>query len=322
MSNKMIITLDVGKGKTKMVTNTPKGAEIHTLDTKVQELINENVDITKDSYEVYINNKTYLVGKQAKKNESNSSSNKTNELHLISGLTCVTQALKPNSNEEVDIYLCLAVPVATVMDINLKNNYMNMWIGKHNLIVDGCEYNFEIKEVIVKSEDVAVMNVLDDVFEGNDICIIGLGELNMNAQLARDFSISNEERYTSELGSKRLKEIINSELQSFLNGEIVDDKKIIQAMETGYYWNALGKVIDSFDCIDKAKTEYLNEIFAQLSEWKMKKGSYKIVMLGGTSESLRQQIEEIEYITIPENAQFINLNGLHILANDVFDDIV
>lgn len=321
-NNEYVIALDLGKfegkaiGKRKFdVSEDIKQVKIRTKMKELNE--NEYIEIGENSYNLVYENKNIIVGENGVEAEDNYSTSKTTNMHKYIAYTIITRFLEPNTTNN-KIQIVLACPISVLKIQGAKENYKKMIKGEGiiKIIVNGQKFEFEITDIMVKTEDSCIINT-NELKNKNNIGIVGIGGLNMNylQYINGDFVVKT----SYEHGSSVLDNYIKDDLTVFLNGNIPNDNDIYMASNNGYICRKGEKVKESETIINCSKKRFLQDMNVLLAKDKIDLSNLQnLIFIGGTSIKLKNQIKELYPNIIEleneEDYQMLAVIGLYRVA--------
>lgn len=313
-TNEILLSADIGKFDSKLigrdVSLTSDDIVRVELRTNIYDLEDGFMEAEGASYEVKFNDKTYIVGEGAPKDYTGTS--KTNMIHKVALYTGITKFLNPDT-EGNKVNLVLACPISVLKIQEAKEEFKKFMKGdgEIEITVDGKNYKFTIEDITIKAEGSGVVYLYPDVFKGQDVLVIDLGGLNMGWGLYRNGSCKNEDRNIEECGTDELLKLVKEQASIYDRGNVFNDDDAMKALKD----NGI-KVAGSIDAksvpfIEKAKTNYFNEVMKNIKKYKINIDRVdKVVFVGGTTLHIKDIIgREIKHSFIPENCQWTTAEG-------------
>jgi plasmid segregation protein ParM len=317
--NEYVIALDLGKHDTKAIGRrkdaTKDDIKRVKFRTKMIELgANADMEVGEHSYYLTIGDKNIIVGEQGKEIEDNFLTSKNSQLHKYSAYVAISKYLQPNSTGN-KIQVSLACPLPVVGIKAAKENYKNMIKGEgvQKIIVNGDSFEFEITDIVIKSEDSCVI-YMEELYNEEEIGIIGFGGLNMNFLLYKDKDFIYKKAF--EHGAIKLTRYIADDLTTLRNGNIVDELTAKKALEDGYTTKKGKKEDDSIEVIQNSKRRFLTDARNLiLQDGYDIDGLKKLVFVGGTTMQIEDMItKEYPHATTFGNSQWVAVEGLYKVA--------
>ena len=313
-TNEILASADIGKFDSKLIGRDASltSDDIVRVDlrTNIYDLEDGFMEAEGASYEVKFNDKTYIVGEGAPKDYTGTS--KTNMIHKVALYTGITKFLKPDT-EGNKVNLVLACPISVLKIQEAKEEFKKFMKGdgEIEITVDGKNYKFTIEDITIKAEGSGVVYLYPEIFKGQDVLVIDLGGLNMGWGLYRNGSCKNEDRNIEECGTDELLKLVKEQASIYDRGNVFNDDDAMKALKD----NGI-KVAGSIDAksvpfIEKAKTNYFNEVMKNIKKYKINIDRVdKVVFVGGTTLHIKDIIgREIKHSFIPENCQWTTAEG-------------
>ena len=314
--NKIILSSDIGKFDTKMIGRNLKNDKVKEIcfRTKMYELAKGDVDsIEGNSYKVIFENNEYIVGEQG--SDKSSDTSKTNFLHKLCAYTSITQFIEPNTKN--DIYMVLACPLSVLQIQSAKEEYKEFIKSNKeiNIEVNGKQYSFIIKEVMIKAEGSGILYLNKDMFIDKDVAVVDLGGLNMGFSFYRNGVCKKEDRFIEELGVNNLVAKVREQLMILKGGNLITTEQAEKALNKGYLPKHGDIDSESIDKIKTAKAEYFDAILKAIREHGYKiEDMDKVVFVGGTSQKILDNISAIKHSYVPNSSNMTTVEGLYKIA--------
>lgn len=316
---KLILSADIGKYQTKLVgrfANDKSELSRVCLRTKMYDLDEGYIDVEGDtSSKIFFNNKTYIVGEQG--SEKSYGTSKTKLLHKLACYTSITKFLEPNTKNN-EIYMVLSCPLSVLLLESAKEEYKSFIKGDGavDIIVDGKNYNFEIKEIMIKSEGSGIMYLEPNLFIGQTVLVVDLGGVNMGGSLYRNKTCKREDRFIEEHGSEELIKEVRNQMSFYKNGDLISEAQAEKVLWDGYIKKG-GKVdIDSIEYVEKAKMDYYKNMLKYFKEHKIDIDILDgIIFVGGTTKHIKDIIaKNLPHAHIAADSQWSSVEGLYKIA--------
>ncbi|MDM0935652.1 recombinase [Clostridium perfringens] len=316
---KIVLSADIGKYETEL---TGRDLSLSTEDlktvrfrTKLYDLKKGYVDVEGNSYLVEFEGGKYIVGEQGQDKSFDTS--KTKFLHQIACYTAITEFLEPNTKDN-EIYMVLACPFSVLSVQEAKEEYKEFIKSKGiiNITVNGENYEFEIKDILIKAEGSGIIYLEPNLFEGKTVGIVDLGGLNMAWSLYVNGVCKKDDRFIEECGTDRLIEIVREQLSIYRKGNLVSNDTAEKALHEGGLKKA-GKIDnESTVFIEKSKEAYLDEVLKHIEAHKYNIDEIDmIVFVGGTPKHIKENISnKIIHSYIPVNSELTTVEGLYKVA--------
>lgn len=317
---KLIISADIGKYQTKLVgrfvDESKSDLKRVCLRTKMYDLAEGYMDVEGEaSSKIVFNGKTYIVGEQG--SEKSYGTSKTKLLHKLTCYAGITKFLEPNTKTN-DIYMVLSCPLSVLLVEAAKEEYKSFIKGDGpiSITVDGRNYNFEIKDIMIKSEGSGIMYLEPNLFINQTVLVVDLGGVNMGGSLYRNKTCNREDRFIEEHGSEQLLKEIRNQISIYKNGDLISDAQAEKVLWDGFLKKA-GKVdINSLEYVEKAKMDYYKDMLKYFKEHRIDINSLdSVVFLGGTTQHIKDIIaKDLPHSHIPANSQWSSVEGLYKIA--------
>jgi len=316
---KIILSADIGKYETELIGRdvelTADDRKIVRFRTKMYDLSEGYIDVEGNSHLVEMDNKSYIVGEQGQDKSEDTS--KTQFLHQLACYTAITQFIEPGTKDN-EIYMVLACPISVLLIQDAKEEYKEFIKGKGpiKIIVDGKDYEFEIKDIMIKAEGSGIVYLEPNLFAEQSTGIVDLGGLNMGWSLYTNKVCKKDDRFIEECGTDRLLDIVREQLGIYKKGNIVNKEIAEKALYEGGLKKS-GKIdIESVSYIEKAKEQYFKEVLNHIKAHKFNIDELdRVVFVGGTSQHIKENItNKLSHSYIPVNSQLSTVEGLYKVA--------
>jgi len=316
---KIILSADIGKYETELVGRdvelTADDRKIVRFRTKMYDLAEGYIDVEGNSHLVEMDNKSYIVGEQGQDKSEDTS--KTQFLHKLACYTAITQFIEPGTKDN-EIYMVLACPISVLLIQDAKEEYKEFIKGKGpiKIIVDHKEYEFEIKDIMIKAEGSGIVYLEPNLFVEQSTGIVDLGGLNMGWSLYTNKVCKKDDRFIEECGTDRLLDIVREQLAIYKKGNLVNKEIAEKALYEGGLKKS-GKIdTESVAYIEKAKDLYFKEVLNHIKAHKFNIDELdRVVFVGGTSQHIKENItNQISHAYIPANSQLSTVEGLYKVA--------
>lgn len=316
---KLIMSADIGKYQTKLVGRFADESKsdlkrVH-IRTKMYDLDDGYMDVEGEaSSKIVFDSKTYIVGEQGL--EKSYGTSKTKLLHKLTCYAGITKFLEPNTKNEV--YMVLSCPLSVLQVEAAKEEYKSFIKGEGpiEIIVDGDKYNFEIKDITIKSEGSGIMFLEPSLFIGKTVVVIDLGGMNMGASIYRNKACKKDDRFIEEHGSEQLIKEVRNQISIYKNGDLISEDQAEKVLEDGFLKKAGNVDINSIVYVEKAKMNYYKGILNYFKEHKVDIDSLdKVVFVGGTTQHIKDiVVKELLHAHIPSDSQWCTVDGLYKIA--------
>ncbi|MDU3522198.1 MAG: ParM/StbA family protein [Clostridium saudiense] len=316
---KIILSADIGKYETELIGRdlalTADDRKTVRFRTKMYDLAEGYIDVEGNSHLVELNKKSYIVGEQGQDKSEDTS--KTQFLHQIACYTAITQFIEPGTKDN-DIYMVLACPLSVLLIQDAKEEYKEFIKGKGpiKIAVDGKDYEFEIKDIMIKAEGSGIIYLEPNLFNDQAVGIVDLGGLNMGWSLYNNKVCKKDDRFIEECGTDRLIDIVREQLAIYKKGNLVNKEIAEKALNEGGLKKA-GKIdTESTVYVEKAKELYFEEVLKNIKAHKFNIDELdRVVFVGGTSQHIKENItNKLNHSYIPVNSQLSTVEGLYKVA--------
>jgi len=317
---KIILSADIGKYETEVIgrdielTSKDEGKTV-SFRTKMYDLSSGYIDVEGNSYLVNYEGKSYIVGEQGQDKSDDTS--KTQFLHQLACYTAITKFIEPGTKDN-EIYMVLACPLSVLLIQEAKEEYKKFIKGDGpiKIYVDGKEYEFEIKDIMIKAEGSGIIYLEPEIFNNQVVGIVDLGGLNMGWSLYNNKVCKKDDRFIEECGTDRLLDLVREQLAFYKKGNLVSKEIAEKALNEGGIKKA-GKIDnESTQYVDKAKDLYFGEVLKHIKAHKFNIDELdKVVFVGGTSQHIKENImNDIAHAYVPVNSQLSTVEGLYKVA--------
>ena len=320
--NEYVIALDLGKYEGKSLgrckTDAPEDLKKVKVRTKMKELgENEFIEIGENSYNLVYNDKNIVIGEQGEEFVDNFTTTKSSDLHKYVAYVIISRYLKPNTtNNKIKIVLACPISVLSIKGAKEKYKEMIKDDGPIKIQVNGEKYEFEITDIMVKTEDSCVIYTPE--LSGTDnIGIVGFGGLNMNYLLYNKGEFIFKKSY--EHGAVALEKFIKDDLTYFKDGNIPTEYEINMALERGYIMQKGEIIEESKKVVEESKKRFLEAAKIILIKDNQDIDTLeKMCFIGGTTIKLKNQISEMYSNVIKfkddDDYQMASIVGLYKVA--------
>lgn len=314
MKETVLIAVDCGKYATKAILKSKDKHAITVFRTKMQEVEQVGIEITKGSYHVKHNKKSYLVGDAVSETYSSFDLTKKIDLHKICIYTAITDLLQITNlqTENVKIHLAINIPISAYKDSTSKQEYKN-FIENHGepIIFDlnGKPYYLYLRDVVVAFEGIGIIYDEMEQIKGKYTAVVDIGGLNTTYCTFNGINPIFDSMTVSNLGINVLKGKIGK-LINERYGIAVTQNDLERILQYGYFSHA-GKIYDeSKDLIEQMKVQHFREIieFAKSRDYTF--NNVDIHFVGGGAYMLSDVIQkEFPNARIVVNPQFANVKS-------------
>ncbi len=311
-----ILSGDFGKDTSKMIGKNLHDSEnnIKYVDfkTKLYNLKEGYIDVEGNSFKVAFEDEEYIIGEQGQ--EKSYETSKTNLIHKLACYTSIAQYLEPNTKNN-EIYLALACPLSVLLDAEAKEEYKNYikGDGEIEITVNGKDYSFTIKDVIIKAEGSGILYTKPEWFAGKDVLVIDLGGLNMGINVYRNGVCKKEDRYPEECGNDELVKHVREQMSKYYKGNIISKETAESILTNGYALKQGKPDPKSVEYLDRARLNYFKDVLINVKDKKLNLNDFaEIIFVGGTVQRITEIIhQEIPHAKIAPNSQWSTAEGLY-----------
>lgn len=311
-----LISGDFGKDTSKLL-GKEKGEGSESIrkisfKTKMYDLGKGDVEIEGNSHKIEMNGQKYIVGEQGTVKSYDTS--KTQLIHQLCCYTGICQYLEPDTKDN-HIYMVLACPISVLQSPEAKEEFKEFMKGKGviKVTVDENNYEFEIKDVIIKAEGSGILYTDPRTFQGKDVVLFDIGGLNLGINVYRNGVCTKDDRFAEEYGNERLIKEIQDKMSLYYKGNIINEDEATKILDDGYAMKFGSKDKDSEDYLEQARQDYFRNVLAIAKKHKINIELYNsIVFVGGTVKRVEDIIRrEIPNAIIPADPQWSTVEGLY-----------
>lgn len=311
-----LISGDFGKDTSKLLgKEKSEGSESIrkvSFKTKMYDLGKGDVEIEGNSHKVEMNGLKYIVGEQGINKSYDTS--KTQLIHQLCCYTGICQYLEPDTKDN-HIYMVLACPISVLQSPEAKEEFKQFMKGDGviKVVVDDKNYEFEIKDVIIKAEGSGILYSDPATFKDNDIVLFDIGGLNLGINVYRNGVCTKEDRFAEEYGNERLIKEIQDKMSIYYKGNIIKEEEATKILDDGYALKYGSKDKKSEDYLEQAREDYFKGVLQMAKKHKINIELYNsIIFVGGTVKRITDIIRrEIPNAIIPEDPQWSTVEGLY-----------
>lgn len=318
---KVVLSVDSGKFLTKVIGITDKDTLVDSgkrvfFRSKLYDLSDGDVELAGNSYNVGYDGKELIIGEQGNIDGAEET-NKATLLHKLCIYTAITRFIEPD--EKAEVYMVLACPLNLLKSAQYKEEYKNFIMndGKDiSIEVNGEKFNFNIKEITIKSEGSGIIYLSKDKFYNCQIGLIDIGGLNMQYCTYINGAAVPESRFTEMTGSNKLIQNIKEDLEILLKGKPVSFEQASGALKDKVLKMNNSDVDESREIIKSRIHRYIkNDVVRNITKRRNSLELLQPVIVGGTCLNIKEEIKaEIENIEIQEDPQWASIEGLFKIA--------
>lgn len=309
----MIISIDPGKGFTKYCYDN-NGLVYGRFPTKYTDLaVESGVSLYSDlSYHVKYKDQEYEVGINGKRDMRQDGTDKKVLGHRLAMLTAIGLAMNKAGLTKDDIYVVLSMPAEVYKDNESRKSYHEYFMGegKESITIDGKTYTFDIKEILMQPEGRGY--ILDNIESmKGDTLIVDIGHLNTHFIELQDLDVIDM-RTTNSGGFELENKVYTTIKEKNLDP---DRRYIFKYIQEGYLRDNKGDEIKgSNEIITGVLNSYIKDIIGTILERGINLAMQdKIVFIGGTSELLKDYIQEYpdikSRVTVSKSAVMDTVKG-------------
>lgn len=315
----IIVSADLGKYETKVVgrdlNKSSEDLQEINFKTRMYRLSNGHMDLEGNSHLIKINGEEFIIGEQG--DEKPHGTSKTHIIHQLSCYVAITKLLEPNTVNN-HIYMTLACPASVLASKEAKEEYRAFIKGDGviKLTVNNEDFEFEIKEILIKAEGSGILSLEPELFINQDVAIIDLGGLNMACSIYRNCSCKNNERFIEELGVDNLIKKVRIRVSEFKGGNLLSVADAEKVLRDGGVKKAGELVVESIEYVEKAKKEYFQEVLNIVQDHKIDLDNLdRVIFVGGTTKKIESVINGyIGHAYIVSNPQWATARGNYKVA--------
>lgn len=296
-----VFAIDCGKNNMKIIHNNKAYIYSNKIDTKFGDSLN---DLT---WNVEYKGEQYYVGDGA--TGSDLDEGKASLLHRVQALTAIAHYLNPEEKND-DIVLVYGESITFYFNEENKKDIVKGLEGKHSMIIDDVEYNFEIKKVHILPEGYGyIINNLEECLR-NKYYIIDFGGRTINFLTVNNGSPVEKSSYSSEMGMYDLVAKCVTSIKQAGLGEKEDNN-----VEC---YIKYGTSQEIQDVIDATLLEHLDDFDKYMRKRKIDihnlVKSDKVVWIGGGAQKFRNLIMKHynDRVIVPEKALLSNVQGFYV----------
>lgn len=318
---KVVLSADSGKFLTKIIGITDKDTLVDSgkrvfFRSKLYDLSDGDVELAGNSYHVEYDGKELIIGEQGNIDGAEET-NKATLLHKLCIYTAITRFIEPD--EKAEVYMVLACPLNLLKSAQYKEEYKNFIMngGKDiSIEVNDENFNFNIKEITIKSEGSGIIYLSKDKFYNCQIGLIDIGGLNMQYCTYINGAAVPESRFTEMTGSNKLIQDIKEDLEILLRGKPVSFEQASDALADKVLKINNSDVDESREIIKSRIHRYIkNDVVRNITKRRNSLELLQPVIVGGTCLNIKEEIKaEIENIEIQEDPQWASVEGLFKIA--------
>lgn len=308
----ILIAIDTGKHSTKVLTKINKNIEKDSFRTKVQEVSNLGVEVTKGSYYVEYEDKSYLIGDMLSEDKcdySISKSSLNHQLCIYLGIAKMIDKTGVMSFGVPNVYLSLNVPLNIYKNNTLKQEYHDLIRKNGEIItlkVNNKPYVFKINIVLTLPEATGSVYSQTAKFRNQKATIIDIGSLNTSYCTFNALVPLLESMIIANSGINVLRSHIAEELTTF-SGTLVSNDDTEQILKEGYLYVEGVKIKESKTIVENMIRSHVAEIFNYAKSRNVSFNNTTLIFTGGGSILLKKYIlEEYPNATFEDDPQYAN----------------
>ncbi|MCD2347240.1 ParM/StbA family protein [Clostridium guangxiense] len=315
------IAIDSGKSSTKGIIKIGEKIEKVIFRTKIQEIDDLGVDITKNTYIIEFKGKSYLIGDMVSETSCDFQITKTTIQHKLSIYNTICQFIdKTNAlmHGLPNINLAINAPLNVYKNNILKENYKKFIQNNGETVsikINGTAYAFKINSLLILPEATGPLYIRTDDFRTKKATIVDIGSLNVNFCTFNRLVPELDTMNVANLGINVLRSKIAETLTS-IYGVLITDADVEEVFKNNGDLYMCGiKKVESKEIIEKLINKHVTEIFNYARSRGLTFNNTKLVFIGGGSLLLKQYIlKQYPLAIIEQDSQFSNcLSFLNIL---------
>lgn len=307
MDNKILISVDAGKGETKYCFKLRDRIIKDAFATRGRILRDEeDVEVSDNNFEITFEGNRWGIGDSYTDKDNNNSKN--TDLHKVAIYTAITNAIEPKTDNE--IILSVTAPATLANNKEFKTEFAENLKGEVNIKVNDKNYTFIITKVAVRPEGTGALYKDTALFKSKNVLSIDLGYLNLNACAINRLKVIQTSEITDTLGMQRLHTLLNDALNKYNDGRPLNVQKLNDCLDTGYYKKGKNIIENSVKEIKSVKEKFLDEVLTSVRTKHFTDDYDLVVFSGATSKVIKDVIENtIDNAQVIEDAQFANVEG-------------
>ncbi|KEH91599.1 putative plasmid segregation protein (plasmid) [Clostridium botulinum C/D str. BKT12695] len=308
MTNKILISVDAGKGETKYCFKIRDRKIKDAFATRGRILRDEeDVEVSDNNFEITYENNRWGIGDSYTDKDNNNSKN--TDLHKIAIYTAITNDIEPNTDDN-EVILTVTAPATLANNKDFKTEFANNLKGNVNITVNDKKYNFTVVKVAVRPEGTGALYKDTALFKSKNVLSIDLGYLNLNACAINRLKVTQDSEITDTLGMQRLHTLLNDALNKYNDGRPLNVQKLNDCLDTGYYKKGKNIIENSEKEVLSVKEKFLEEVLTSVRTKHFTDDYDLVVFSGATSKVIKDVIENtIDNAQVIEDAQFANVEG-------------
>mgnify|MGYP001613230358 CR=1 FL=1 len=312
MRDNIYISIDTGKHSTKFITKIDGVLVKDIFRTKVQEIDNLGIELTKNSYIIEFSGKSYLIGDMLGEDKCDYNVSKTSIYHQLCVYLSVCKILNETNAMSFgvpNVYLALNVPLNVYKNKILKEEYRQLIQREGKVIpikVNGRSFVFKINLVLPLPEATASVYSNISNFRDKKATIIDCGSLNTSYCTFNSLVPLLESMVIANSGINVLRSKIAERLTTFC-GTLISNDDTEEILKDGYLYVDGTMVKESKKIVEDLIKEHVYEIFNYAKSRSVSFNNTTLIFTGGGSILLQKYILEIYPNAIFEkDPQFAN----------------
>lgn len=298
------MAIDCGKSTTKVVIDKNGVIQNFSFPTKVGKVTGiEEVSFTEASI-VEINHKKLVCGADSIEYEMDTKNSKNNEAHQY----CTALAIAKTTNNGDIVNVVIGCPLSEYANKQNRDIYLNNVLpkGRNDIEVDGEHRYFTIDKRMVLPEGVGIVTLNPELFE-DDMIVVDLGGLNLNAIQVINGKIVPSSAYTDKLGFNYLSGDLMTSIKRVAQDAELSQMQITNVIKRGYVQNYRQQ---TEDVVREVVSNHINKVDSRLKNVYHNFNTLGLVFIGGTSIPLKPYIlNKYPEAVIVDNPAFANASG-------------
>ena len=311
-----LISGDFGKDTSKLLgKEKSEGSDSIrkvSFKTKMYDLGKGDIETEGNSHKIELDGKKYIVGDQGTRKSYETS--KTQLIHKLCCYAGICQYLEPNTKDN-HIYMVLACPISVLQSPEAKEEFKEFMKGDGaiKVVVNDKNYEFEIKDIIIKAEGSGILYTDPKLFCEKDVVLFDIGGLNLGINIYRNGVCTKDDRFIEEYGNEMLIKEIQDKLTAYYKGNRIKEDEATKILDDGYALKFGKRDKDSEEYLELAREDYFKTILDIAKRNKITIELYdSIVFVGGTVKRIEDIISrEIPNAIIPKDPQWSTVEGLY-----------
>lgn len=300
----MILSVDVGYGRTKIATNTRK----ECFSSYLVRFRKNGPDFMNKADVVEVDSQKFFVGDKALSQGSPISiiGDSFHGSHYWKALLAYAiYTVRDEINENIDT-LVLGLPLS---QYNEERKMQLKSVRNFKFYVNGEEYDISVDNVVVLPQGAGA--ILEYIKKEEGTAIVDIGYYTLDLAYFREGGFNTAQSFSSNFGIQRLYQQISKEINKKFN--ISPDIKKIETIVRTKKFLYEGKEYDLSEMVAEFKYDYCQDLVGILNEsWsEVLKEVNRVVFIGGGTEVIKDLLPNKANFVVPENPSFANVLGFY-----------